>query len=375
MAQNTREYQSPQEFKQYLMLTFLAPFGFGIFLLLAIYDVYYLNSFDQAIIPAFVSLTFLTTTIIFRSTGDIRLGVLLIITSVTLVLPFFAYQNQNQGFGLVWTVLYPAFIMMTLGHKWGVKLAVIQLLVLNTILVQGIGVWQNGTWGITEILRFSFAYIAMTYMSYVLSLGSLFSYDILKKAHLTQQDLNKEFERVAKMDSTTGAYSRFSLNQHTAELPLNELMESKSSIIFFIAKIEGFKEYVDHYGYQQGDETLVKISKIIINQMTPVNGRVYRLAGSEFGGLIIAQDVTKAMMLIKEIQELINNEQIPHQLNTNNLIHTSIGITIDNQYRHFEFSRLFAKADEALYKSKENHHGEPCVLDTRQPIKKLEIAG
>lgn len=374
MAQNTREYQSPQEFKQFLILAFLAPFGFGIFALLAIYDAYYLNSFDQALIPAFVSLAFLTTAILYRTTSDIRIGILLIITSVTLILPFFAYQNQNQGFGLVWAVLYPAFIIMTLGHKWGVKLAVIQLLILNVILIQGIGVWQNGSWGITEILRFSFAYIAMTYMSYVLSLGSHFSYNSIKRAHLSQKHLNKEFEQVAKIDSTTNVYSRYSLNQHTQKLPLEELTENKSCIVFFIVKIENFKEYVDDYGYQQGDETLIAISRVILNQMKPVNGKVYRLTGSEFGGLIISQDITKAMMLIKEIQELINKEEIPHQLYEDNLIHTSIGITIDNQYNDFDFSKLFTKADAAIYQSKENHHGEPCVLDLRLSAKNLKMA-
>ncbi|HHT00232.1 MAG TPA: hypothetical protein ENK73_05180, partial [Thiomicrospira sp.] len=48
---------SPQEYRQHMMLTVVAPFGSAIFLLLSLYDTYMLNLTGIAFIPGLLSLS------------------------------------------------------------------------------------------------------------------------------------------------------------------------------------------------------------------------------------------------------------------------------------------------------------------------------
>ncbi len=348
------------------MLIFVAPFGFGIFGLLALYDAFYLNQYPLAYFPAVLSAAFLFITLHYRLTKQLRTGILLIVTISTGLLLSFIYQNQNESFGLAWALLYPPFIIMTLGYNLGLRGSLLIYFLLIGLLISGIGVWEYGQWDLTGLVRFSLSYIAITYLSYLLALSNQFSYGLLEKEHLAQLNKHKEIERIAITDSLTGTYNRYYLNKQISELPITELRENCSNLIFFIAQIDGFKSYVDYYGYQKGDELLLDISQIIKNQMTPVNGSVYRITGSQFAGLVTAKDITKALIMIQEIQDLVNREEIPNLLSPSKKVHVSIGISVDNNFENFDFDRLFNKADEALYLSQEKSGGEPIILDTRR---------
>jgi len=356
---------SPQEFRQHILLTFFTPFGFGIFGLLAIYDYYFLQQYTPGILAGVLSLSFLITNLHYRFTKQLKTGITMVVSSATILLLIFIYQNQNQSFGLVWALLYPPLIIMTIGHYWGVRIALLIYFLLVGILLSGVGIWQQGLWDMTGLIRFSLGYIAMTYLSYILALSNQFSYGLLEKRHREHLGKHKAIEKIATTDSVTGVYNRYYLNQIMHKLPTGELQHSQTNLIFFIAQVDWFKEYVDYYGYEKGDKLLITISQIIQNQMKPVNGLVYRINGSQFAGSILAKDITKALFQIKEIQDLIDKEHIVHFISPYKQVHISIGIAIDNRFSEFNFNELFTKADEALYQSFGTQAMEPRVLDIR----------
>jgi len=233
------------------------------------------------------------------------------------------------------------------------------------LLYSGLDIWQQGQWNTTGIIRFSLGYLTLTYLSYMLAISNMRSYRRLEKQHKDQLSKHKKIEKIANIDSVTGVYSRHYLNQQIKKLPLKELAKLNSNIVFFIVQIDWFKNYVDYYGYEKGDILLNKISQIISNQMMPVNGSVYRITGSQFAGLVISYDVAKTLILINEIQALVDKENFPNTISQNKKVHVSIGITLDNNFEKFNFSKVFRKADEALFESFESPNKLPIVLDNR----------
>ena len=200
----------------------------------------------------------------------------------------------------------PTFDYHDFGHKKGIKLASGLYIVLVIILFNGMGQWQDGAWDMTGLIRFSLSYIVMAYMSYVLAVGNKLSYGELKKAHQENIKENEKVKKLATIDSVTGVFNRGYLKKTIEKLPLDELVNQITNMVFFIVQINWFQNYVDFYGYEKGDELLKKISQIIQQQMLAVNGDVFRVTGSQFLGLILSKDITKTLCLINEIQERFN---------------------------------------------------------------------
>ncbi|HHS99330.1 MAG TPA: diguanylate cyclase [Thiomicrospira sp.] len=172
-------------------------------------------------------------------------------------------------------------------------------------------------------------------------------------------------EKIATTDSLTGIYNRHYLNQKMAKLPLQALEQQKTNLVFFILQIDWFKNYVDYYGFEKGDELLKTVSKLVVNQLKNVNGTVYRVGGSQFAGTSIDKDITKTLTQINEIEILLNELAIPHALSMEKIVHVSIGIVIYDQFQQFDFNELYKKADRALYQAFETQNHKAIVIDKR----------
>jgi len=107
------------------------------------------------------------------------------------VLISFTINNQNESFGLAWALLYPTMFIMALGHHWGLRLAIFVYLILCLILYNGIGIWLQDNWDLTSLIRFTLAYIASTFMVYVMSVSNTRSYKVLETQHINQVAVQK----------------------------------------------------------------------------------------------------------------------------------------------------------------------------------------
>ena len=185
---------TPHAIRQHITLVFLAPFGAALFALVAAYDYFYLHQEFIAVLPALLSLAFLGIYIHYRLTQDLEKGTIVVAIISTIIMFVFISSNQNNSFGLVWALLYPPLMIMILGHNLGVRVSVVAYVALVVMLFDGIGVWQDGQWDMTSLIRFSLGFIAMTYLSYILALGNHFSYDLLAEKHRSQLDKHKQIE-------------------------------------------------------------------------------------------------------------------------------------------------------------------------------------
>lgn len=369
----TKTYSDPHHFRQHSLLVFLAPFGGVIFALLAFYNGFYLEHYDISIITALMSFAFVIAWLHYQFKQDLQVATRFIVSACSAILVFFIYTNQNESFGLVWAILYPPLMMMALGHKLGLKLSVGLYFVVLLVLLIGSSEALPHAVDSTSLVRFSLSYAAITYMTYTLVRCNKLSYGVLKQAHKKHLTEHNRIKQLANLDETTGVYSRQYLMQAVNDLSLNKLAKHHNNLLFFIVQINGFKHYVDYYGYIQGDQLLVDISQIIKQQSVPINGQVFRINGSQFAGLVVCKEMAKALTLIKQIQRYVEQQKIPNELSISQQVEVSIGVTINNNFAEFNFNDIFKNTDKALYKAYAKQQKEPYLIDSRQSVENIKL--
>lgn len=157
----------------------------------------------------------------------------------------------------------------------------------------------------------------------------------------------KTLENAAIYDDLTGLFRREPFIKE-----INEYLEKKVPISFFIIDLDGFKEINDTYGHTAGDEVLIKVTKTfkdVVNE----RGLICRLGGDEFAILLPEiKNIEEIKVIAKNI---LNKTREIHLDDVKDFkISVSIGVTLINDYNKvINFNYLYSTADKALYKAKE----------------------
>ncbi|MEH6364840.1 MAG: GGDEF domain-containing protein [Pseudomonas marincola] len=157
----------------------------------------------------------------------------------------------------------------------------------------------------------------------------------------------------AEQDSLTGLDNRRSLGRIFTRLWRQARRESYP-ISMLLCDLDFFKQYNDSYGHQAGDEVLVRVASIL-NELArrPLDVAV-RFGGEEF--VLIYYNLTEA-------EAVQRAELLCHTLRRVNIEHgtsaatsrvsVSIGVAMIQPHLNEHFSDLYKRADDALYKAKE----------------------
>lgn len=135
------------------------------------------------------------------------------------------------------------------------------------------------------------------------------------------------------------------------QLPLSALM----------IDLDYFKNYNDMHGHLMGDQILVQVSGILLDQ-TPKQGVCVRFGGEEFSILIPAADEEEAELLAERIREKIAGYPFPgSDLQPLGYLSASIGVC---SYPSLTGTPedLIEKADQAVYISKETGRNRVTVF-------------
>lgn len=158
---------------------------------------------------------------------------------------------------------------------------------------------------------------------------------------------NEELKRVATIDPLTNIPNRryfFEASQKSFYLACRE--EKPFSIICI--DIDLFKKINDSYGHLVGDEVLKLIAKTL-NKSIRKSDVLARTGGEEFVILLQNTNLENALHLAEKIRQKVEN-----------IKYNDIQITISLGVSEIDFiydrsvDTVFAKADEALYKAKDN---------------------
>lgn len=152
-------------------------------------------------------------------------------------------------------------------------------------------------------------------------------------------------------DQLTGVYNRRFIDMTLAEqLNIHRNLDMSMSVSIF--DIDKFKVFNDTYGHPFGDIVLQDVAKFMQDNMSGENEWVARYGGEEFVLFFGRSNPNEVAHKVNELRKGLSNLKLTDGTTVTNVT-ASFGIA---SYPHFDESAsgLIAKADEALYKSKEN---------------------
>ncbi|WP_416307616.1 diguanylate cyclase [Neptunicella sp. SCSIO 80796] len=168
----------------------------------------------------------------------------------------------------------------------------------------------------------------------------------LIKSRITHKMLRK----IAQTDELTGICNRHYFTSQ-AETSLNYCQKTRQEVSFIVFDLDHFKQVNDNYGHQVGDWAL-KQAVLAVQKMCRANDIIGRLGGEEFAILLPGCGTDKANQLAESCRQAIANistSETGHQFK----ITASFGIS-HNAQAGYDLDKLFACADQALYRSKES---------------------
>ncbi len=223
------------------------------------------------------------------------------------------------------SALYMDYVWIMLGYK--TVLAILFLVFDYTV--------KSRTVFVQDVLVAIFAII-----------GSMFCYSTIIGTALSRHQDSEQLVKKSQTDLLTGLLNKVSFEEKCRSYLESRVIGAKCTL--FIFDLDDFKEVNDNYGHQTGDKVLKLFSEILKGYFHP-DDIIGRVGGDEFMVLVLG-DMPDGFAE-RRCRSVI------HELKTTDVdgdkgITCSIGIAEDTQGHNFD--DLYAKADSALYRSKED---------------------
>ncbi|MDP4144728.1 MAG: diguanylate cyclase [Bacillota bacterium] len=172
----------------------------------------------------------------------------------------------------------------------------------------------------------------------------------LKSALRYKSDHDK-LKELAMKDGLTGLYNH-SLLIELFDKELKKQSDNGGNIAFVMLDIDYFKTVNDTYGHVSGDRILRELSEILISY-TGKSNIIGRYGGEEFGIVLPELDKEAVFDLCEEIRLKVeeNSFDIGDKIIG---ITVSMGICYKSGKKLLRSGEIIEKADEALYRAKEN---------------------
>ena len=228
--------------------------------------------------------------------------------------------------------------------------------------------------GITFFLGFAdFNYVTrhatgIGYSIEALMLAYILSYKIKllenKKEELLQtleskvEERTKELKHLASVDPMTNLYNRRYFTEISKSI-LSLAKRNKTETSIMMLDIDLFKNVNDTYGHKVGDDTLMNLSKLLLDT-TRENDIVARWGGEEFMILLPETNIEGAFELAEKLRLKIEKSTIYLEDDTELKITMSIGVSQINHQNKQVLDTSIYKADEALYEAKKTGRNRVC---------------
>lgn len=168
-------------------------------------------------------------------------------------------------------------------------------------------------------------------------------YEELKDVARSINGLSGRVNRLLQFDELTEAYNR----RYGTEMISEALEEGSGSFSLLLLDIDRFKQINDRWGHAAGDQILIDMVRILLDNLPP-DAILVRMGGEEFVVALPGVDRAQARQLSERLRKTIASERF---LNERVQITVSIGIS---EGRNASFEHLYAVADETMYRAKQN---------------------
>jgi diguanylate cyclase (GGDEF)-like protein len=169
---------------------------------------------------------------------------------------------------------------------------------------------------------------------------------------------NKKLEHLADNDLLTNINNRriFNLKLESSIL-VHQRHNQLMSLLFL--DIDNFKDINDKFGHAIGDKVLIRIAKILKNNIRQTD-LLARWGGEEFVISYVNTSLEDALLVTEKLKDLIENDYILKELNKS-VITASFGLT--GLKKEDKLDDLINRADMAMYKAKDNGKNRISIIN------------
>jgi diguanylate cyclase (GGDEF)-like protein len=190
----------------------------------------------------------------------------------------------------------------------------------------------------------------------------------IEKKNLSLKLLTENLRAQAMLDGMTGIPNRRYLDEQLQQAMQNA-SRSKSALSLVMFDVDYFKKYNDLYGHIQGDYCLQDIARVLRAVQRRHGDLAARYGGEEFALLLPDTDLGAAHRIAQKVLDGVRALEIPHEGNAGGVVTISAGVMTCVPRPDMRIEDLFAGADRALYRAKDNGRNrvEDCQLP--RPVK------
>jgi diguanylate cyclase (GGDEF)-like protein len=152
----------------------------------------------------------------------------------------------------------------------------------------------------------------------------------------------------AVIDQLTGMLNRKALSTRSEELAQQALI-SGDPVGMIVCDVDHFKEINDTHGHPVGDAVLKDVAYLLRKQLRAFD-LAYRLGGEEFLILLPGSELERAVELAERLRERVAAEPLTGGAS----VTMSFGVSGSGRGEPFDYHRVFAEADAALYRAKQS---------------------
>jgi diguanylate cyclase (GGDEF)-like protein len=194
-------------------------------------------------------------------------------------------------------------------------------------------------------------FLFIIYMTMIALRGNREYWDALENEHLLKLK-TREIERISRVDILTGLYNRRYFDE-VFNIQWKAAARGNTLITIIIADIDHFKIVNDTYGHLAGDAYLGKIAGVFSNTFQRDTDFIARYGGEEFVFLLQNREKEDTIELAEKIRAEIENMTLIHY---SHKIQATLSLGISSCVPQPDDNRehLFKKADNALYRAKNN---------------------
>jgi len=191
-------------------------------------------------------------------------------------------------------------------------------------------------------------------------IGFMFDISERKKNEEKLAILQKELEDFSYKDGLTGIANRRMFDS-ILELEWEHARRSNQPLSIIMMDIDYFKQYNDHYGHLQGDESLKRVCKALSTAGTRSRDALARFGGEELVLVLPETDAVSAHKIAGRCRKLIFKEQIPHaKSQVSQLLTMSIGVGTIIPTHKDDALKFVDVVDQRLYQAKQK--GRNCIV-------------
>jgi diguanylate cyclase (GGDEF)-like protein len=162
-------------------------------------------------------------------------------------------------------------------------------------------------------------------------------------------------------DGLTGIANRRHFDQ-AMEKEQRRAKRSSIALTMLMIDIDFFKAYNDHYGHQQGDDTLIRVAGALAAMLQRPQDLIARYGGEEFVVILPDMDSDSGARVAESLRQRIAQLAIPHA-GAPGTPHVTISVGVATQAPHkpVDVAALIGAADRALYTAKRRGRDQVVV--------------